>query len=315
MMIFFAIVLAAIGLILLSARKSPTFRNVPGAAPVGLFLAAVAVAVGSMIVVVPAGNIGVPILFGKVQQRHLPEGLHLINPLLKVEEMSVRTEAYTMSSRTREGQIVGDDSIEVLSQDGLRMPLEITVQYRLVASDAPQVYQTLGLDYVEKVIRPASRMAIRQAASQFTAQEAYSTRRSELGITTQKSLEDSIATLLSKQENIKGQGFIIQQVLLRNVTLPPRLQAAIEEKLSAEQDAQRMEFILAKESKEAERKKIEGQGIAEFQRIVTEGISEPLLKWKGIEATQKIAESPNTKIVIIGSGKDGLPVILNTDRP
>ncbi len=315
MMIFFAIVLAAIGLILLSARKSPTFRNVPGAAPVVLFLAAVAVAVGSMIVVVPAGNIGVPILFGKVQQRHLPEGLHLINPLLKVEEMSVRTEAYTMSSRTREGQIVGDDSIEVLSQDGLRMPLEITVQYRLVASDAPQVYQTLGLDYVEKVIRPASRMAIRQAASQFTAQEAYSTRRSELGITTQKSLEDSIATLLSKQENIKGQGFIIQQVLLRNVTLPPRLQAAIEEKLSAEQDAQRMEFILAKESKEAERKKIEGQGIAEFQRIVTEGISEPLLKWKGIEATQKIAESPNTKIVIIGSGKDGLPVILNTDRP
>lgn len=193
------------------------------------------------------------------------------------------------------------------------MPLDITVQYRLLASDAPAVYRTLGLDYVEKVIRPAARTSIREAASQFAAQEAYSTRRSELQAAAQDSLARSISGLMAKQEGFSGDGFVIQQLLLRSVTLPKRLQVAIEDKLSAEQDAQRMEFVLAKEIKEAERKKIEAAGIAEFQKIVTTGISELLLKWKGIEATMEIAKSPNAKVVIIG-GKNGLPIILNVSK-
>jgi len=310
-MLITAVILAVAGCVLLSQARRPSLRNLPKVLPFGMLALAAVLIVLSAIAMVPAGHVGVPVLFGKVQPGHLGEGLHLINPLLEVQKMSVRTEAYTMSSIGREGQLRGDDSITVLSKDGLRMPLDITVQYRLVPSDAPRVYRTLGMDYVEKVIRPAARTAIRQAASQFTAQEAYSTRRAELAEQTRICLEKSIKTLLSQQRGFQGDGFVIQQVLLRNVALPPRLQAAIEEKLSAEQDAQRMEFVLAKERKEADRKKIEGQGIAEFQKIVTEGISEELLKWKGIEATMKIAESPNAKIVIIGGGQDGLPVILN----
>ncbi len=313
-LLLIAAVLAVAGIVLITRGKSYTLRNVPKPLPYLIILAAVAFAIASAVVVIPAGHAGVPVLFGKVQDNPLTEGLHLINPLLEVQRMSVRTEAYTMSSIGREGQLRGDDSITVLSKDGLRMPLDITVQYRLVASDAPYIYRTLGLNYVEKVIRPASRTAIREAASQFTAQEAYSTRRGELGAQTQEALEHSIKKLLREHKDFRGDGFIIQQVLLRNVTLPARLQAAIEEKLSAEQAAQQMEFVLAKERKEADRKKIEAAGIAEFQRIVSQGISGQLLKWKGIDATLKIAESPNAKIVIIGTSENGLPVILNTGK-
>ncbi|MCD4825441.1 MAG: prohibitin family protein, partial [Phycisphaerae bacterium] len=199
-------------------------------------------------------------------------------------------------------------------KDGLRMPLDISIAYRLVADDAPSLYRNLGVNYIAKVIRPASRTAIREAASQFTAQEAYATKRGEVALQTQAGLERRIKAMLSEYEGIKGTGFIIQQVMLRNVSLPNRLRQAIEQKLAAEQEAQQMEFVLAKEKKEAERKAIEAKGIKEFQQIVSEGISDKLLRWKGIEATMEISKSPNAKVVIIGSGKDGLPIILNTDK-
>ena len=308
-MIFLAIVLAAVGVgaILVRHRQVPRYVG-----PAALVVAG-ALAIGSMVIVVPAGNVGVTVLFGKVRDDHYAEGLHLVNPLVTMQPMSVRTEAYTMSGIIGEGRRVGDDSISVLSSDGLRMPLDITVLYRLVPTDAPWVYRNLGEDYEGKLIRAAARTAIREAASEFSSQEAYATKRKELGEKTQELLETRIADLLGKYDDFKGTGFVIQQVLLRNVSLPQRVQEAIEEKLSAEQESQRMKFILEKTTQEAEQKKIEAGGIAEAAKVISD-ISEKYLQLKGIEATQALAESPNAKIVIIGSGKDGLPVILNVPK-
>jgi regulator of protease activity HflC (stomatin/prohibitin superfamily) len=113
-------------------------------------------------------------------------------------------------------------------------------------------------------------------------------------------------------KTMEKRGVYIETTPLRNVSLPTQLTEAIEQKQRADQESQRMEFILTKEKQEADRKRIEAQGIADFQKIVSSGISEQLLRWKGVEATEKLANSPNTKVIIVGSGKDGLPVILDT---
>lgn len=303
-MFLLAIVLLAVGIGAFFVRMAPRY------VPAGCVALAVVLGVGSTVIIVPAGNVGVTVLFGKVQDAHYSEGLHLVNPLVSVVAMSVRTRAYTMSSTAGEGKIVGDDSIKVLSSDGLQMPLDVTVLYRLVASDAPWVYRNLGDDYEDKLIRSASRTAIREAASQFSSQEAYALKRNELAGKTEKLLEESIASLLGKYDDFKGAGFMIQQVMLRNVSLPERVRVAIEEKLSAEQDAERMKFLIDKEKQEAERKKIEAGGIAEAAKLMSD-VGEKYIQLRGIEATLELAESPNAKFVIIGGGKGGLPVILN----
>jgi len=303
-----ALVLIIFGAAALAGKFGP---RTPRMAGLALWLAAAVAILAGSVVIVPAGHVGVPVLFGSVREDSLPEGLHLINPLLEVTEMSVRTEIYTMSAVGREGQISGDDSIVVLSSDGLQMPLDISVVYRLISTDAPWVYQNIGEDFESKIIRPAARTSIRETASSFTAQEAYSAKRQELAKTTQDRLIERLRSLLGERGGFTGKGFEIQQVMLRNVSLPQRVRAAIEDKLAAEQEAQRMEFVLAKEEKEAKRKEIEAGGISEFQNIVSQGISDKLLQWKGIEATMEISRSPNAKVVIIGSGEGGLPVILN----
>ena len=266
----------------------------------------------SAVVAIPAGHVGVPVIFGSVQNRVLPEGLNVKNPFAEIVPMSIRTETYTMSAVLEEGQQRRNDSIVALSKDGLYMPLDVTVAYRLMASDAPWVYRNLGEDYVEKIIRPASRTAVREASSKYSSQEAYATKRNELTTQIQEELQVKIEELLSKYSDFKGSGFEIQQVMLRNVELPAKVKDAIEQKLAAEQESLKMKYILQKERQEAERKRIEAQGIADFQDIVTKGISQNLLRWKGIEATNNLAKSPNSKVVIIGSGKDGLPIIFNS---
>ncbi|MHC4563735.1 MAG: prohibitin family protein [Planctomycetota bacterium] len=303
----FAVMLVIAGFI---ARKLP---EVPKVAAVLLFVAAPIAAIGSAIAIVPAGHVGVPVLFGKVQGRALPEGLNIVVPFVKVHQMSVRIQMYTMSIAAREGQRMGDDSITVLTADGLQMPLDISVAYHLEKKDAPWMFRHIGPDYEDTIIRSAARTAIREAASQFTAQEAYSSKREALAAKADELLRARVDVMLQKegQQERKGAGIVIQQVLLRNLSLPQRVRTAIEEKLAAEQEVQRMEFVKAKEQKEAERKEIEAQGIAKFQKIVAEGISDPLLRWRGIEATKELAQSPNAKVVIIGSGEGGLPIILN----
>ena len=266
----------------------------------------------SILVAIPAGHVGVQTLFGKVQDGAFSEGLNLKNPFIFVRELSVRTQTYTMVSVQGEGAVENPDAITALSSDGMRMPVDVSVLFRLVGDDAPWVYQNLGLRYVDKVIRPAARTAVREGVAQFTSQEAYATKREELAVRMQELLSHRVRLLLD-QYKYNGKGFIIQQVLLRNVDLPQRVKTAIEAKLEAQQDAIKMTFILEKEHKEAERKEIEAGGIKKFQDIVREGIDEQLLRWKGIEATRELASSPNSKVIIIG-GKDGMPLILNSPK-
>jgi regulator of protease activity HflC (stomatin/prohibitin superfamily) len=280
-----------------------------------LGVGAVVLTVMSSVTIIPAGHVGVQVLFGKVKPEALTEGIQVINPFVAVQEMSVRTETYTMSATANEGQVRGDDSIQALSADGLSMPLDITVVFRLVGNDAPRVYRDIGADYVEKIIRPSSRTAVREAIAGFTAQEAYSTKREALPLKMQDLLIQRVKALLEQRDTFKGAtGVIVEQVMLRKIQLPDKVKNAIEAKLEAAQQSEQMQFVLEKERQEAERKRIEAKGVSDFQTIVAQSINPNLLQWKGIEATEALAKSSNAKIVVIGSGKNGLPIILNADK-
>ncbi len=235
---------------------------------------------------IPTGHVGVLTLFSKVTGEILPEGLHLINPLKAVQEMSVRTETKK-------------ESASVPSSEGLIISLDTTLQYRLDRDKAAQVFQKIGLDFVDKIVEPNLRSAVREVTASHNANALYSSGREEVA--------NQIQELLIR--NLAPEGIVVESVLLRDVQLPAMLKTAIEAKQQAEQDALRMSFILQKEKQEAERKRIEAQGIADFQRIVAQGISPQLLEWKGIEATEKLATSSNSKIVMIGNAKSGLPII------
>lgn len=295
----------------MSRNLSNTNDALPLAGIIG-GLAVVLVVIGAVMGTrtIPAGHVGVPVLFGKVQQNTLPEGLHIVNPLLDVEKLSVRSQTYTMSSAAREGARMGDDSIQALSSDGLLIPLDVSIIFRLEGEKAADVYRYFGRDYVENIVRPAARTAVRDAVAQVTSQEAFADKRKELADDMKDYLITMIEEIFQQYPGFEEPGVVVQQVLLRNLTLPDRVKQAIEEKLAASQEAQRMDFVLERERKEADRKKIEAQGIQDFQRIVSQGISDQLLQWKGIEATQNIAESNNSKIIIIG-GENGLPLVFN----
>jgi len=317
----FLALLLAIGLrwFAFAARKDPRLQGVVvhalGLASSALLVVALLALVSASVVVIPAGHVGVQVLFGRVQPTALTEGIQLINPLVDVVKMSVRTETYTMSATGAEGAVQGDDSIQALSADGLLMPLDITIAYRLVGGDAPLVYRNIGADYVDKIIRPASRTAVREAIAGFTAQEAYSTKREALPQKMHDLLTERMGALLKQREDFKGAtGFIVDQVMLRKIQLPDKVKNAIEAKLEAAQQSEQMQFVLAKEQQEAERKRIEAKGVSDFQTIVSQSINANLLQWKGIEATETLAKSQNAKVVVIGSGRNGLPVILNMDK-
>jgi len=193
--------------------------------------------------------------------------------------------------------------MQVLSREGLTIGLEISALFRLNPDSAARVYQTiLGGDYQTIVLIPQFRSISRAVTASFQASALYSTERERLGA----NIHDELAKMVAPR------GVIIESTPLRNVALPVQLTEAIEQKQRADQESQRMEFILAKEKQEAERKRIEARGISDFQTIVSQGISDQLLRWKGVEATEKLANSANTKVIIVGAGKDGLPVILDT---
>ena len=251
---------------------------------------ALVLCVTQLFTVIPAGHVGVIDVFGIVSNRILPPGINLVNPLARIQQYTIQTKEHK-------------ESMQVLSREGLTIGMELSVLYRLNPDSSAQVYKTIaGGDYENIVLIPQFRSISRSVAASFQASALYSTEREALGAAIIRELALTVA----------GRGIIIEATPLRNVSLPPQLTEAIEQKQRADQESQRMEFILTKEKQEADRKRIEGQGIADFQRIVTAGISEQLLRWKGIEATLKIAESNNSKVIIIGSGKDGLPIILDT---
>ena len=309
-MIMFGLVLVVASLVtgLMVSLRGGRLSQGARLSSIALFLAGIALIVSSGFAQIGVGQVGVSSLFGSVDAQALEPGLHLINPLKNVVQMSTRTETY--SAHAGQDQTAGD-AIDAVSSDGMRMPLDTTVLYRLVQGDAPWVYEHLGEDYGDKVIVPAIRTAVREALSKFTAQEAYGPRRDELTQKMNDNMRRHVRALLDDY-GFKGQAVAIQQVLLRNIGIPEQVRDAIEKKLSAEQQSLAMRFVLEKETQEAERKRIEARGIADFQKIVTDGISDKLLAWKGIEATLEVSKSPNAKVVIIGNGKNGLPIIFDS---
>ena len=248
------------------------------------------IALSQIFTQIPAGHVGVVDFFGIVSEKTLPPGINFVNPLANVHKFTTQTMEHK-------------ESMQVLSREGLTIGLELSVLYRLMPDSAARVYQTIaGGDYETIVLIPQFRSISRSVTASFQASALYSTERERLAIAVQEELAKTVAV----------RGIFVESVPLRNVALPVQLTEAIEQKQRADQEAQRMEFILMKEKQEADRKRIEAKGISDFQNIVAQGISEPLLRWKGIEATEKLANSPNTKIIIVGAGKDGLPIILDT---
>jgi prohibitin 1 len=278
-------VLIALALIVLG-RNLPQIQAHPQVRWVLAFLVlAVTVAI-STAKVVPPGNVGVLVLLGKVYGT-IPEGVHLVNPLASMELMSVRTREVF-------------EHAEAPSKEGLNVVLEVSCLYHLMPNKADQVYRDLGPKFEEIVVKPQFRAAIRDNTVKHESKDLYTSGRE---VITQEIYKELVGDL-------KPRGIAVEKILLRRIQLPQLVVEAINSKLAADQEAQRMQFVLAKERQEAERKRIEAQGIQDFQKIVAQGLTDQLLRWKGIEATRALAESKNTKTVIIG-GRDGLPLILN----
>ena len=246
----------------------------------------------SCIIQIEAGEIGVQKLFGKVQNDVLPSGLHFINPLLNVEKMDIRTQNYTMSGVHDEGQKTGDDAIRALTSDGLEVVIDLTVLYKVLPMEAPRIVRETGLDYNDKIVRPVTRTKIRDNAVYYDAVALYSTKRDEFQNRIFKSIES----------DFKRRGLLLEQLLVRNITLPAMVKTAIEQKITAEQDAQKMQFVLQKEKQEAERKRVEAQGISDYQRIISESLTDRQLQYEQIKAMKELAGSTNAKMVIMGKG-------------
>lgn len=253
----------------------------------------------SCVKIVDPGKVGVQVLFGKVQDGVLESGLHIINPFVEVTTFSVQTENYTMSAKENEGQQQGDDAIRVLSSDGLEVTIDLSVLYKINSAKAPFILQNIGANYEDKIVRPITRTAIRDNAVNYVAVDLYSTKRGEFQAKINKTIIDNFAR----------NGLLVQQVLVRNISLPATVRASIESKIQAEQDAQKMQFVLQKERQEADRKRVEAQGIADYQKILSTGLSDKQLMYESIKAQKEIALSPNTKVIIIG-GKNN-PIMLS----
>ena len=236
---------------------------------------------------VESGNVGVLTLFGRVTGEVLPEGIHLVNPFKVNHELTIRTQEIK-------------ESASVPSAEGLVMNLDTSLIYHLNPEKAAEVYQKIGPNYLTVLIEPNLRAAIREATASHSANALYTGEREMVA----KQVRDQLSNLLG------ARGILVESILLRDIQLPTTLKTSIESKQQAEQEALAMNFRLQKEKQEAERKRIEAAGIRDFQQIVAQGISPALLEWKGIEATENLAKSVNSKVVVIGSSKNGLPLIL-----
>ena len=264
----------------------------------GLILMVIGISV-SCFVQIDAGQVGVKKLFGKVQPDVLKSGLHFINPLYSVEKLDIKTQNYTMSGIHDEGQRSGDDAIRVLTADGLEVTIDLTVLYRINQDDAPRLVRETGVDYEYKIVRPIARTRIRDNAVYYEAVALYSTKRDEF----QNRIFNGIET------DFKKRGLLLENLLVRNITLPEAVKGTIEQKIQAEQEAQKMQFVLQKEKQEADRKRIEAQGIADYQRIISESLTDKQLQYEQIKAMKELAQSQNAKLIMM-NGKN-TPVILD----
>jgi regulator of protease activity HflC (stomatin/prohibitin superfamily) len=296
--IIIGVILLIVSFALKSNANSPFFKFSNTLKIIGVLVIAFGI-FSSMFKQIDAGKVGVKSLYGSVQSDVLESGLHLINPLLDVTDFDIQTQNYTMSADHNEGAQEGDDAIRVLSNDGLEVVIDLTVLYKISPMDAPKIFKQIGVNYTDKIVRPVTRTRIRDNAVYYDAVALYSTKRNEFQQRIFKSIE----------EDFKARGLILEQLLIRNINLPASVKTTIESKINAEQDAQKMQFVLQKEKQEAERKRVEAQGIADYQRIISSGLTDKQLQYEQIKAQKEIATSPNTKIIFMGKGS--APVILS----
>lgn len=277
-------------------KKNPNlsrFKN--GGRLLGFLFIALGIASACFVQINP-GEIGVKILFGKVQNEVLGSGLHFVNPLLEIRKIDIKTQNYTMSGVNDEGHKSGDDAIRVLTSDGLEVTIDLTVLYRVVDSEAPKLLRETGSDFTDKIVRPITRTKIRDNAVYYQAVDLFGSKRDEFQQRIYKSIED----------DFKKRGLMLEQLLVRNITLPNSVKASIESKINAEQDAKKMEFVLLKEKQEAERKRVEAQGIADYQRIINTGLTDQQLQYEQIKAMKELALSTNAKVIVMGKGNTPL---------
>jgi regulator of protease activity HflC (stomatin/prohibitin superfamily) len=296
--IILGIIILVAGIVILK-QKQELHKLGNGVRSFGIVLIIIG-ALNACVKQIDAGQIGVTSLFGKVSNEVLTSGLNFINPLVDVSTVDIKTLNYTMSGVHNEGDKEGDDAIRVLTADGLEVTIDLTVLYRVVGTEAPRLIKETGLDYKDKIVRPLTRTKIRDNAVYFTAIDLYSTKRDQF----QSRIFNSI------EADFKKRGLILEQLLLRNITLPNNVKTSIEEKIKAEQDAQKMEFVLQKEKQEAERKRVEAQGIADYQRIISTGLNDKQLQYEQIQMMKGLITSPNSKVIVMGKGNT--PVILDS---
>jgi len=300
----FAVSISASGQYGTEIRQRQAIHQALGiAGPVFIALAVLILAFKSFVTIEP-GEVGIQVLFGQTSNEVLESGFHMINPLVNVVRMDIRTQAYTMSAKSNEGQIKGDDAIQVLSRDGLTLTLEVTVQYHLSSSSAPVVYNKIGLDYVEKIVRPEIRSALRDAAVNYNATDLYASKRDDYTNTVRDKLVKSF----------RDRGIILEGVLLRDILLPEKVRTAIDEKIAAEQESQKMQYVLQRESQEAERKRVEAAGISDAQRIIAGSLTNQYLQYNYITTLKELVNSKNSTFVITPFDSKLTPM-LNVNGP
>ncbi|MCD6459233.1 prohibitin family protein [bacterium] len=291
-------ILTVVGLVLILAPKKANQKEIFSGGLL-ILIAGLLVLLFSGIRIIPAGHVGVQAFFGDVKDEALPAGFHIINPLINVIPMSIRTEAYTMSSTAYEGRRRGNDAIIALTSDGVSIKLDVTGWFKLKPDQAPKVYKTLGLDYSEKIVRPALRTAIRNAVVGYKSEDIYSKKRKEAVVVMETIIRDQLGK----------RGIEFERILLRNIILPQRITKAIDEKISAQQEAQKMEFIIQREQREAQRKEIEAQGIAKAQKIIADSLTTEYLTWHYVKTLSQLANSPNSTFVITPFDQKLIPML------
>jgi regulator of protease activity HflC (stomatin/prohibitin superfamily) len=255
----------------------------------------------NIVVQIDAGNLGVKKLFGKIDIDVLESGLHIVNPLNEVIEINAKTQNYTMSGVHDEGDKEGDDAIRVLSADGLEVVIDVTVLYRVKLDGVSKLMQEVGNDYKNIIVRPIVRTRLRDNAVYYEAVSLYSTKRDEF--------QQRIFSAIKK--DFDSRGLDLESVLIRNIMLPNSVKTTIESKINAEQEAQKMQFVLQKEKQEAERKRVEAQGIADYQKIISSTLNERQLQYEMIKANLELAKSSNAKVILTNGNKN--PLLL-TDK-
>jgi regulator of protease activity HflC (stomatin/prohibitin superfamily) len=248
---------------------------------------------GRMFLIIEAGERGVifrPYTSGLDKENIYGEGFHIVAPW---NEMYV----YNVREQQR------DETMDVLDKNGLSIAVDVTVRFNPTFDKIGFLHEQFGINFINVLVIPEVRSSVRQVAGRYTAEEIYSTKRAEVE-----------QTIKDETRKVLGENYIAMKALLiRSINLPEQIKNAIESKLQQEQEALAYEFRLQREESEAERRRIEAEGIAAFNRIINASLTDKILQQRGIEATIELATSANSKVVVIGSGKDGLPLILGNN--